>query len=1287
MNVNNLVFFDKNGESYNFTKNIIGYWEGADYFLPISLALFDVSNIFILEQVAPGVYKFPEMESTSKFEIKWLTQESKDNLFLFTVAREGIESDSPTYIQKQESITINHSDFNQSGTLDLTYPMQINVAFTPSAEKSYNRIMQLYYTTSTSTTLVLQMTFYGEGEDEDERYRIWLENFGIKFNREDALLLKDYDLKEGLPDWSQINIARKSLLVTIDQIYPYVGTYKGLVNLINLLGYKDVLRVKEYWQDSDPNSLYYQKYATVDITDLMQIGDSSAINLVDLNGQIKKGGKFKKTEFLALTYQFTQASDVYDDDGLPEVVSTTDFTVEEIFFKLHGLSNKLKLEILPINVLIKDVIGEFIYFSKFNLRNWTDTTFIESSQMNDDYSVQVLMPNVSATQLKIRDLKTLYPKIDGISEFPSLTFNSGQVYPYQNDQYYPTNQIDHLIQAVIGYYEQLNEYDYKRIDEINPMDSGDDTLPHIGCPIVLEAYIPDLTLQELDGITFGDFILSEATTSSTLNTISTGTKYFSCATIQSLAVGNKVKITVSINQSLYMIGTITELSPIGYSANTIKVSVDTANGVATSTGWTVNLVDSHYTVGLLKYKNAYEIEWIISGPQNYLFKWRDKVANIHKIPHMLPYTGEYSIDLVVYDMHGSISTAHKKLTVMEEEPILQAFIKIQDKTAYNLGNLDNITIGDLGESPVHRPYATVINLNGENAPLSGVYSHYLDWFTYSNNYGVGSPQDQIKIYNPEIGFESHTNSTLLAKKQFGTGSANGQPTISDYETAKLHDLKFVTFAEMGYVGDSLDGFFIEFPNLSTDSPSSYLNSMQFGGFTEIEFFMLITTPQDFITYIESANLPGWKEYRYQIVGDKVKATAKFQDKKNHSILKFISTLSGVFNANPYLPSSVDLDISSTIIQLGICTLFQSEMIGASGPFWINSSGPFYYGPSGPFYEHPSSGPYWINSTGSLYYGPSGWYVGPSGPVWGSPSSWPNELDDLWPNPFGDLWPNPSGWAFPTIYSNTLLQVGERIRIRNASGGYAEGFVITMSDYQLEVDIDLINDIGNFTTFDIAKVNTVYTFEKPNHVFDRQTLDRIQTTLAQAELELDEDLLFLNCPFPDQLISHKLNKAANASDIRYWIDKGYVRYDNIRGVQTIPFTLPDNTIKELDTYLPSVYDQNSLTMTQVRATYNTIIAPLYHPVFIIISNLTSNIESEWTLFLDSVEIVKVKTPSYFIWRFDKTGIYQLTVKSTDSRGNVSVLTTTIHVISTMSVDEYQEYIEKQLDNRKFEMSHH
>ena len=103
MNIDNLVFFDRNGESYNFGQAASGNWEGADYFLPISLELYDCSNIFILENTN-GVYTFPKMESGSSFEVKWKTSNNNTNLFLFNVL-----------IKKIPFIRMTKVNFNKNG--------------------------------------------------------------------------------------------------------------------------------------------------------------------------------------------------------------------------------------------------------------------------------------------------------------------------------------------------------------------------------------------------------------------------------------------------------------------------------------------------------------------------------------------------------------------------------------------------------------------------------------------------------------------------------------------------------------------------------------------------------------------------------------------------------------------------------------------------------------------------------------------------------------------------------------------------------------------------------------------------------------------------------------------------------------------------------------------------------------------------------------------------------------------------------------------------------------------
>ena len=1246
MNIDNLVFFDKNGESYNFSQASSGNWEGADYFLPISLELYDCSNIFILENTN-GVYTFPKMESGSSFEVKWKTANNKTNLFLFNVLVEGTGTTAYNYLEKQEYITINHSDFNQAGTLALTYPLQLNIAFTPSDEISYARVLQIYYKTATTSTLVLELTVYGEGEGEDERLRIWLANFGIKFNRQDALLLKDYDLKEALVDYKELNAIRKLILVNRDQIYPYIGTYKGLLNILSLMGYRDVLRVKEYWRDIDPNSPYYNKFAMVDFTDLLDSTEDTTFDLVDLNNQIKTGGKFEKTEFLALTYQFSKVGDTYDDDGLPNVITTTDFTVNEIFFKLHGVVVKLKDEIIPINVVIKDIIGEFIYFEKFNIRYWIDETTIESFSLSDEYQINIVEPadyvssynytldannNIvdtiqytNSNYLKIRDLKPLYRKFNGVSIFPETSFNLGLIDPYDDGQFYSIDKKDTLIQTISDYYSTLKSFIFEYPNSASPLDQGDDTSNKIGCPIVLEAYVPDLTLQQLDGIQFIDFITVAATTSSSTNTIGTGLKYFSCATIQPFNVGDYIKVYQSVYYNNYMIGRITEINPPSMSGNTIAIDVYSYNGEGTSTGWTVQLIDRHFTISNIKYKNVYEIEWIIDGPKGYRFEWRASTLGTNKIPHILPYTGEYTIEVRAHDMSGAVSNQFRKITVSPDRPIIQVFTKIPDKFRYDFKNLHNITIGDLADSPLYYPYANVIN-----SEISSISNHYLDWNTYSNYYGVGANHTDIKLSSTKNEMSQYSQSIETIKNSWGTGSANGQATISNYLTASLGDLYHVNFSNFGLTADQLDGFYITLRGEDYQyNLNSNLVAIKFGGFDEINLTTLSNpTIEEVLNYLQNTSDPGVSNYSYKIIETQVgpsglpliriKATANYQDPQNHSIIKLISIVTGLDSSlNKWTPSSANLTISST--------------------------DPLIYGPS---------------SLPQTVYGPS------SVPV---PAITDGEytLTD-----FG---------GSETLYGNTYLAVGDRLRIQNDNGDYIEGTITQMTIGQTVIIIDEAHGAGILSDFNLFLIDTVYTFNKPVSVFNQTEINKIQQNLLQINLRIDEDLLFLDCPFNDCLQTVNPYTPAAASNINYWIDKGFVKYDNSEiGPSSIPASQTG--------YLPSNYDENSFNLSNIKLTYGSLIVPLHHPIFITIANLVSNIETLWTVKLNGKIIVRVVSTSYFIWRFTQPGTYTLDIDSVDTRGNHSISTSSIIVSTLVTPNEYKNYIEKQLNIRKYKIEH-
>lgn len=904
MNVSNLRFFDKNGEAYNFelvTTDSSSYWYGADYFMPVSTALYDVSNIFILEETN-GQFHFPNLGVNGNLTVKWKSLKDSTNFFLFTVTA-PTPTDDNSYLNKITEQIISESDFGSGFNFtNLKYPLQINVAFTPDVERAYDRVLEFYWNDGSTTVKILELGFYGEGENEDERFRVWLDNFGVKFNREDAEILKEYDLKEGLPDWKQVNQARKEILVNRDQIYPYVGTYKGLINLVNILGYRDVLKVKEYWQNVEVNSAYYKKFAQVDITDMMDDGIIQNLDLVNRNAQIKSGERFVKTEFLALVYEFSQPSGQYDDDGLPEVEFTTDFTVGEIFYKLNKMSEKLKREILPINVVIKDIIGEFIYFEKFNLRYWPDRTDIVETQINEEFTAEILLPNQNSQELIIRDIKSLFPKEDLTSPFPFVTFNISQIHPYQNNQLYDPAQAPLFIQAIEGYYLNEKAYEFKYHGEENPFKQGDDAHGQSGCPIVLLANIDDLTLSQLDGSTFDEFRVSKSfvRVATTTNITLSGLQEIDGVQVN---IGDRVLVkeqTDPIQNGIWIASDATWARTTDFTTyiNSLGAIAFVDEGdTLTGTGWysvdnlfeqggiipiafgpytaeSADSMKSHHTIGTLKYRDSFETEWTISGPNNYYYQVRGTTVDYAKWPHILPYVGNYTITLRMYDLSAGVSVDNLYITVEGEEPMLTVFTRLEDKFSYRFENLDNVMIQDFGSSSIYNAAVNVVDPDPGSILLD---SNHFNLFTYLNNFGLGSSVSRVEIYNGST-YEPIVTSTLPLAKQWGLGLSDGRLTLGDLGNVRIGSMYHTRLGQAVYPVDYLNGFSID--------PIGLI-SMQYGDFPEV-----VVPPQyssnleQFANYMNQVPFAGWSNYTYNVIGSEVRASAKLVDKANHAILTF-----------------------------------------------------------------------------------------------------------------------------------------------------------------------------------------------------------------------------------------------------------------------------------------------------------------------------------------------------------------------------------------------------------------
>lgn len=213
---------------------------------------------------------------------------------------------------------------------------------------------------------LLETVVYGETEAEDERFKLVLENFGRKIDEDKEYIFRDSDVNEELTDYRLLNKKRKELLLEGDKIYPYMGSYKALINVLNLFGYYDV-EIKEYFMNVDTTSLDNGKYISVPIA---KSAEQNA--LVKSAWKVLPSKVYKKTSLFGLYYKLNKVTGDTDESGLPLVTEDYQFTPEEVLIKLFGLKELLKRDYLPLNARIYDITGEGIYFERYRINTWSD---------------------------------------------------------------------------------------------------------------------------------------------------------------------------------------------------------------------------------------------------------------------------------------------------------------------------------------------------------------------------------------------------------------------------------------------------------------------------------------------------------------------------------------------------------------------------------------------------------------------------------------------------------------------------------------------------------------------------------------------------------------------------------------------------------------------------------------------------------------------------------------------------------------------------------------------------
>jgi hypothetical protein len=210
---------------------------------------------------------------------------------------------------------------------------------------------------------------YGQTEIEDIRFKTELGNLGKLITENEVFIFKDYDILEGGVDWPYLNMKRKEMLMMKHLIYPYIGSYKSIINAINFFGYND-LQLNEYYKDINPSSEKFLKLFKVEIPDIF---DNTVEGWTESEFIMNNfpNDNYEETNMFNLTYKIT------DTEGNKVI----NYSIDEIVIKLQGLKYWLKKNIIPLTHKILDITGRS-YFKAQNEISHTsyDVRFINNSQ-------------------------------------------------------------------------------------------------------------------------------------------------------------------------------------------------------------------------------------------------------------------------------------------------------------------------------------------------------------------------------------------------------------------------------------------------------------------------------------------------------------------------------------------------------------------------------------------------------------------------------------------------------------------------------------------------------------------------------------------------------------------------------------------------------------------------------------------------------------------------------------------------------------------------------------------
>lgn len=623
MSYQNLRFFDNNSNELNLEYNSdLGYSEGTAFLPEISTGLYETLNLYVLEEVRDDLdnprFVHPisaEVDNTSlKFKFTSEYGES-ENIFLYSgkMVRGDLEviKDEMQLSEMKTSTLYSGLDSENfkivSPTADMLQPTACiaNIALSSEIEGFHIRTLEIFASTNGVDVKVASLKIYGEVVAEDERLKDLLTNMALNLDEMDYLIFRDSDIKDLGVDYKVLNRKRKELLLQASTIKPFIGTYKALLNVIDFYGYNNV-SLREYWLNINESAEGFGKMIVVPVANQTEVGflakKSRNTNLPNSNQ--------KKTFRFSLAYRLNVPTGRLNEFDLPEVEEITDFSPDEILIKLYALKRKLQREYLPLNAKIVDITAEGDYFDGVNQRVWNNQHQIHAQYAGQDVHYDIL-PDVKT--IYIEDLRKVDYRLEGIN---------------QKIEVFNKTERNELEESIRNFYTEWYDDDMTSFNTI-------DGIP-IGAPIVLTGTSLKDTWDDAE-FTFID-----------ANDTDDDVAFPIYNPNGTLADNSENQLNVSELPN--------DINPNNvYDSDPNTPSIPEWNPAAA-----IVPQDTFLTWDDWWKRSVYEIEWIIKGPRGYLKTIRGSVNDWYTLPLILPYTGEYVIDVAFWDLYNVRSISHNK---------------------------------------------------------------------------------------------------------------------------------------------------------------------------------------------------------------------------------------------------------------------------------------------------------------------------------------------------------------------------------------------------------------------------------------------------------------------------------------------------------------------------------------------------------------------------------------------------------------------------------------------------